>query len=211
MTWWSLIRADPEKKDSNCWPNNWGMSSYAAGLCLNVQKYASKAARKHVKSYVFSKQALSDVRIPKSFHINVGFSSRKHKRSFNACIYWVLYYSKKKKKWNKILSYCSNWTLYKANQPEGLNQPEEWLKLMLGLDTRECCCRNTSNRSCICTFASAFVCWLSRWPEQQRACSGAHLSESVIASWLQDIWLKCTAKDYYDLFFSENIFSLWKG
>lgn len=79
---------------------------------------------------------------------------------------------------------------------------------MLWLDTPECCCRNMSERACVCGYAAAFVCWPSRWPQRQRACSRAHLSEPVIASWLQDIWLKCTATDYYYPFLREQFFSL---
>lgn len=63
-------------------------------------------------------------------------------------------------------------------------------------------------RECVRSYASAFVCWASRWPEQKRACSRAHLSEPVIASWLQDIWLKCSATDYYYPFLREQFFSL---
>lgn len=50
--------------------------------------------------------------------------------------------------------------------------------------------------------------WPSEWPRRHWACSRAHLSEPVIASWLRDIWLKCTATDYYYPFLREQFFSL---
>lgn len=60
----------------------------------------------------------------------------------------------------------------------------------------------------LCLSAGQSAAWSSRWPQRHWACSRAHLSEPVIASWLRDIWLKCTATDYYYPFLREQFFSL---
>lgn len=90
-----------------------------------------------------------------------------------------------------------------------------WLKLMLWLDTPRCCSANMSEGGlcaapclCVCLPASRPTDRPSPWPQRHRACSRAHLSEPVIASWLRDIWLKCTATDYYYPFLREQFFSL---
>lgn len=86
---------------------------------------------------------------------------------------------------------------------------------MLWLDTPRCCSENMSEGGpcaalclCVCLPASRPTDRPSRWPRRHRACNRAHLSEPVIASWLRDIWLKCTATDYYYPFLREQFFSL---
>lgn len=83
----------------------------------------------------------------------------------------------------------------------------DYLKWMLLLGAPECCCRRASERAIFVHLAlpPPFVWSPSRWPGTpawlQR---GPHLSEAVIASWLRDIWLNCSATDYYYPFLREQ-------